>query len=54
VLLLNWPFLTIPFSYGIVAGLLWLFGVWALVVLALFLAARRIGSTPPGGERREG
>jgi uncharacterized membrane protein (DUF4010 family) len=45
--LLVWPLLTIPnrpvFVAGIPALVLYLFAVWAAVVLLLFLVARRSG-----------
>ncbi|HEY5995511.1 MAG TPA: hypothetical protein VIU29_00755 [Candidatus Deferrimicrobiaceae bacterium] len=45
ILLLNWPLLSIPFSMGIAGAYAYLFALWAVVILVLFLAARRIGAT---------
>lgn len=49
VLLLNWPLLTIPFSLGIYAGVVYLFALWAIVIVILFVAARRIAARGRGG-----
>lgn len=62
ILLLNWPLLTIPFSAGLFAGFVYLFVLWAVVIVILAYAARRIASLESrqaspeargkGGERR--
>lgn len=48
VLLLNWPLLSIPFSMGLGAAYIYLFVLWAAVILVLFLAARRIAASGTG------
>lgn len=49
----NWPFLAMPFSYGLAAAHFYLFGAWFLVIVVLFLAARRIIDPHPGPDRRK-
>lgn len=53
ILLLNWPLLTIPFSKGLHAAFVYLFGLWGLLILVLFLAARWIGAASRRDNRRE-
>lgn len=49
LLLFNWPVLTIAEQKGLLALYRYLFGGWILVIVVLFLIARRSRAARPSG-----
>jgi hypothetical protein len=53
-MLMDWPFLAVAAEGGLASMFMFLYGLWAVVILLLFLIQKSLRGKGPGDERQEG